>query len=458
MKTMFKKTLLAVALAGVGASANAAVVTQTAVDYSKQAVTAKVADAAVTANFTIQLKAEYKNDDVVTVKFTSPTKSGWVAPASIIATAAVPASDAVITLGLLSQTADTLTYRVTDVNKSNGNTTINNTITFTGVEFTAATLLSVTDIKATYTAKTATGNFEIDAGKDNTAKVLAAVDQFKSTITSKFDALIELPARTALKAAPVPKTIATTFANDVTLREFATVGAITYTLEGDFSWIKDTLGTDGLDAAAIFTGLPGTCTYTAASSTTSKLVFSCTAAAGLGFTFDIAANTAAAGFPVATGTAATVAQTLKGTKYALTTKVAYTVPTGSFTTLAAADAGEWKVDGVYVDVPYLLAGKVGEKTFSYVVNVTNNHSQSGNVTLDVYKEDGTAIATRVAAGTVASGAIKRLSTDIKSILGTYEGRFSVKVFVEVPAGKAQVYSAYVDNETSERAIVINSTN
>ncbi|MFN6969847.1 MAG: hypothetical protein ACK4NN_03230 [Rheinheimera sp.] len=417
MKTMFKKTLLAVALAGVGASAQAAVVTQSlaAQDYSKQAVAAKAADAAVTATFSVQLKAEYKNDDVITIKFTSPTKTGWTAPASVIAVPDDALTDAVVTLGLLSQTSDTLTYRVTDVNKSAGNTTIDNTITFTGVEFTAATLLSVTDIKVTYSAKTATGNFEIDTGKDNTAKILAAVDQFKSTISSKFDALIELPARTSLKAAPAPTSIATTFANDVALREFATIGAVTYTLEGDFSWIKDTSDADvGLTPApTLFTGLPAQCTNTVATSTTSKLVFSCTAGTPLSFTFNIAANTAAVGQPASTATAATVAQTLKSTKYALTARVAYTTPTGAFNTLSAADAGEWKVDGVYVDVPYLLAGTVGEKEFSYVVNVTNNHSLSGNVTLDVYKEDGSVVATRVAAGSVAPNAIKRLGTDIK---------------------------------------------
>ena len=479
MKTMFKKTLLAVALAGVGASAQAATVAQVFTDYSKQYVAGQTASTALPASFTVALNAEYKNDDVVTFKFSSPLASGYTAPSSIIAAkdatgAALVLADAkaVITLGLLSQTSDTLTYRVTDVNKSFGNSTIGTFLVFNtaaagaskanDVTFAASTLLSVANVSVTYSAKTATGNFDIDTGTDNTKKITAAADQFKAEVTQKIAGSITLPARTALTS---QTHLTSTFTNTATLRNAVATaaGSTTYTLEGDFSWIKDTNAADGLDAAAVFSNLTAGCTYVAASSTTSKLTFTCNSAsgAGLGFDFDaaaIAANTAAPGVPASTATAATVAQTLKATKYALTAKTAYTTPTGSFTTLSAVDAGEWKVDGVYVDVPYLLAGKVGEKTFSYVVNVTNNHSQTGNVTLDVYKEDGTAIATRVAAGTVASGAIKRLSTDIKSILGTYEGRFSVKVFVEVPAGKAQVYSAYVDNETSERAIVINSTN
>jgi hypothetical protein len=286
---------------------------------------------------------------------------------------------------------------------------------------------------------------------------LAAVDQFKTTVDTKLAGLVELPARTTLKTGSSAN-LATTFTTVTPLRNAVTFGDVTYTLEGDFSWIKDTNAGAGLQPAAGVVSIPGSCTYTDASSTATKLVFECDATAGLTVAFNPVPNTAAAGVPVAAATATGVAQTLKATKFALSSVVTFTTPDGTLTTLSAADAGEWKVDGVYVDVPYLLAGKVGEKTFSYVVNVTNNHSQTGNVTLDVYKEDGTAIATRVAAGSVAPAAIKRLSTDIKSILGAYEGRFSVKVFVEVPAGKAQVYSAYVDNETSERAIVINSTN
>lgn len=480
MKTMFKQTLLAVALAGVGASAQAATVTQVFEDYSKQWVAGQTATTAVPASFHVLLNAEYKNDDVVTFKFSSPLAAGYTAPSSIIA-AADDAGDplvladakAVITLGLLSQTSDTLTYRVTDVNKTFGNSTIGTYLVFNtaavgaskanDVTFAASTLLASANVTATYAAKTATGNFDIDTGANNTKKITAAADQFKAEITQKIAGLITLPGRIALAS---QTHLTSTFTNTTTLRSAVATAAssTTYTLEGDFSWIKDTSAAAGLQAPAVFSNLAAGCAFVPANSSSTKLEFTCNSATatGLGFDFDaaaIAANTAAAGAPAATATGAGVAQTLKATKYSLTAKTAYTTPTGTFTSLSAADAGEWKVDGVYVDVPYLLAGTVGDKEFSYVVNVTNNHSQSGNITLDVYKEDGTAVATRVAAGSVGANAIKRLGTDIKAILGNdFSGRFSVKVFVEVPAGKAQVYSAYTDVETTERAIVINSTN
>lgn len=337
MKTMFKKTLLAVALAGVGASANAATVAQTADDYSKQYVASLAATDSVTANFTVTLAAEYKNDDVVTIKFSSPLRSAYTAPASVVATSG--GGLAIVTLGLLSQTSDTLTYRVTDVNKTAGNSTIGTVLTFTNVSFNASTLLSVADIKATYSAKTATGNFDLDSGANNTKKVLAAVDQFKSSVTTKLEGLIELPARTALKAGSSVN-LASSFTTTAPLRSAVTFTDVTYTLEGDFSWIKDTNAGAGLQAAAGVVTIPGTCTYTDADSSATKLVFVCDDSAGLTVAFNPVPNTAAAGVPAATATAAGVAQTLKATKYALSAKVAYSAPAGSLTTLSAADAGE----------------------------------------------------------------------------------------------------------------------
>lgn len=456
MKTMFKKTLLAVALAGVGASANAAVVAQVATDYSRQALSAAVAADAVTTTYTVTLKAEYKNDDVVTIKFSSPLRSAYTAPASVIAAGA---GKAIVTLGLLSQTADTLTYRVTDVNKAAGNSTIDTVLTFTNVEFTAGGLLGTKEITATYSAQTATGGFVLDAGKDNSKKVLAAVDQFEVEVDQAFDALITLPDRIALAAGN--KDLETLFTDGgATLRATPAVfGSVKHTLEGDFSWIKDSDAAPGLQPFADVVVAPATCVVQGSESSATKLVFACsTAAAPLTVGFDIAENTLNAGVPTAAATAAGKAQLLKSTKFTLTSDVTYTGPAGTFNALNKVDAGKWSVDGTNVDVPYLAAGTIGEKTFSFIVNVTNKSNKAGNVFFDLYKEDGTAIVQNQSAGSVAPNAILRVGSEMNKKLAGFNGRFSAKVFVEVPAGDAEVYSAYTDGDTDERAIVINTSN
>jgi len=454
---MFKKTLLAVALAGVGASAQAAVVAQVATDYSRQALSAAAPADAVTTTFTVTLKAEYKNDDVVTIKFSSPFATAYTAPASIVATGA--ANKAIVTLGLLSKTADTVTYRVTDVAKSpTATSTIDTVLTLTDVQFTTGGLLGTKEITASYSAQTATGGFALDEGKDNSKKVLAAVDQFEVEVDQPFKGLITLPDRVALAGGA--EALETLFTNDgATLRAPAAVfGSVKHTLEGDFSWIKDSNSSAGLQPHPDVVVLPATCALSATETTTSKLVVSCSTVAPLTVDFDIAENTLQAGVPVATATAANKAQILKSTKYTLTSDVVYTGPSGTFNALNKADAGQWTVDGTNVDVPYLAAGVLGEKTFSFVVNVTNKSNKAGNVFFDLYKEDGSVIVQNQSAGSVAPNAILRVGSEMNKKLTDFNGRFSAKVFVEVPAGEAEVYSAYVDTETSERAIVINTSN
>lgn len=460
MKTTFNKTLLAVALAGFGVSAQAATVAQTATDYSKQYIETVTASTVVDTDFTVTLGAEYKNDDIVTVKFTSPLEASYVAPNSVVGVAGV--GGAVVTLGLLSQTADTLTYRVTDVNKTGGSSTIGNVLTFADVQFTAGVLNAAGKITAVYSAQTATGAIAIDTGKDNTKVVLAATNQFEAEVGTALSGLITLPGRVALDGNETDLLV--TFDDDATLRSFVTLDSVTWTVEGDFSWVKDTVagGAINPDATVVAAfGLPATCTLD--SLTATAMVIECTDDADLTLALDTAVIDANALIEDQNSVAVDAgdATTLKKTDFTVTSSVNYSgTASGDFVALNDAAAGKWRVDGVEVDVPYLVKGTLGAKTFSHIVNARNNHTAAGNVTIDVYAQDGTVIASNVDAGSIAPNQVKELSGAINAVLGnSFNGKFSVTVFIEVPANSgSQVYSAYVDNSTSERAIVVNSSN
>lgn len=461
MKVNLNKTVLAMALAGFGGMAHAAVVTQTATDYSKQYIETVAAATVVTADFTVKVSAEYKNDDVITLTFSSPLDAAYVPAASVIAVANTPGTDAVMTLGFLSKTANSVTYRVTDVNKAAGNTTIGNTLTFAGVGFTAGVLNSVTDIKATYAAAAATSGIAIDVATTNTAKVLAAKNQFSLVVTTPKSGLIELPNRTSFKAGDLDVALITTL-NEVApaLRQAVTFGAVTYTLDGDFSWIKNTAAVAGL-TPAVGVVTPSVGAFDVAKSSATKLVYSHNAVTPVTLTFDTVPNTAAAGVPAAAATAVGKAMTLNKTPFTISASVSYTgTATGEYVVANKEDAGKWLVDGVTVDIPYLIRGQVnGEgKYYGHIVTATNNHSAAGNVTIDLFKEDGTNIVRGLAAGSIAPRQTRGLSGNIVTALGGYEGKFNATVFIEVPAGSAQVYSAYTDPETKERAVVINSSN
>lgn len=66
MTTMFKKTLLATALFAAAGAANAAIVTQTAVNYSAQGIATTVN---APTSIYIALDAEYAVGDTITIKF-----------------------------------------------------------------------------------------------------------------------------------------------------------------------------------------------------------------------------------------------------------------------------------------------------------------------------------------------------------------------------------------------------
>jgi hypothetical protein len=456
MKTMFQKSLVALALATAGFAANAAVLERDAtpayVDYSKQGLQTTGADETVTAQFTVTLKAEYKNDDVVEVKFTSPVSEDWT-PTDLIAGNVV--GKAVVTLGWLETSEDRMTvrYRVTDVNKTAGNSTKDTTLTFEDVVFDTVTLLSVKEIKATYAAKTATGGFALDSAKTNTAVILAAVDQFALEVEQAIEGEITLASKRT--AVTDEEDLDLTLTDDAAdLRAAVTIPAdgITYTVEGDFSWIKDELTTAGLQSDAIL--VPADCAYKDLSSTKAKLVFTCDTVFEGDF-LDIAANTANATAGV-TPSDAGKTKTLNATKYTLGAVAKWTG--GEYTLLTREAIGAWTVEGATVDVPYLVYGVVGDKDYNIITSVTNLSGAAGKVTVDLFKEDGSVIKEAVDAGTVAAQGQLSVASAIKTALGSYTGKFSARIFVEVPEGKAEVYSAYQDKENNERAIVINTSN
>lgn len=466
MKTMFQKSLVALAVAATGFSAVAAEVKQDATlayaDVSKQFLTSSAAPATVTAKFSVKLNAEYKNDDVVEVKFSAPVAASWTASDVIASFDAVgtpltnTSGKAVVTLGWLSTSTDGLTvrFRVTDVNKAGGNSTKGTYLVFTDVKFATATVLGTKEIKATYAATTATGGFALDSEKTNTAKILAAVDQFSAENTNFKGEITLASKRTALAAGNVDGSVDLTD-DGATLRtgSVVTLNEVTYTLEGDFSWIKDTATAAGLDAGTgVITPAAG-CAYESTKSTKAKLVFTCDD--DFGFNFDIADNTAAQTVG-SNPSDATKATTLNATKYTITSNVDYT--TGDYDLQTRDAIGEWTVEGVTVDVPYLVYGVNGDKDYNIIATVTNTSAAAGKVTIDLFDAAGKGLASSIDAGSVASKGQLNLVSAIKTGLGSYVGKFSARVFVEVPAGQAEVYSAYQDKETAERAIVLNTSN
>jgi hypothetical protein len=466
MKTTFKKTLVATALiaaAGVSSYANAAIVKQVATKVSQQGIGATVA--AGTVN--VVLKAEYAVGDTFTIKFPGATFAAASAPA-LVGLAAGAGTDtkanaltspagtitattaAGLTFGLLSAVGDTLTYRVTALDKTTTPTTINNVLELTGVTFTGASVTASKAVNVGYAAQTSTG-LAIDVATTNNGKLIAAEDQFSLEVT-KLDGVIDVEDdRLSFEGAVLSDVLT------LELESAATSGAVTpaadavtFKVTGNFSFL-DANSNGTISTAELAAGITG---VTAGAD---NLV----AAADLGsitFTGDV--NTAyAVSFVHADADADGQAdKVINAGAYSVTSAVEYgTSGEDTYT----ESAGAWTLNGSTVRVPYLI---IQNGRFGSILNVTNHSAKDGTITIDVFGEDGTLLKSNYPAGTSKAGSVTSVATAVRNAL-TEAGKdlntatkFSVQIVTNVPEDDVIVYAAYTDSQNGgERAIVNNDS-
>lgn len=473
MKTMFKKTLVAAALAGLSANAFAAVDVQTSTEpvaYSIQALDVKTAanatvDVAATA-FEIELGAEYAVGDVITFTF-----SNDALPASQLATTITTAGGtADVTLGLLSTTATSATYRVTEV--STALSTIGSKFEIAAganLSFNAAKLKAGNGFKITYAAQTSNG-ITIDAGTKSSVQLIYIGDQFKVAAKPVFDGVIDVNAdrkkfesNTTVDALTLTTTNRTGVDTDGDgaddLNWVAAVGSVAfnkvaYVVKGDFSWVKDTdTDTPEIDADAstfkIFDTAPvpavnANCTL--GDVKVDSVKFECTDAVAHVFTVDTAQGSVTD--PVIPVTSFTYDATVTHT-------------TNKTTSYASGlNAGSWTLNGSQVFVPYMVYGTLNNVAYSQVINVSNNSAKVGDIKVDAWKEDGTQVLTNVKVGEAKANTVTSIAGTVRNLLsdaGVVNGKVSMKITTNVPGKAVTVYSAYTDVDSRERAIVNNDS-
>lgn len=478
MKTTFKKTLLAAAVAGFSLNAVAAVdvvTNSTAVTYS----TERLANTATTVtipreNFVVTLGAEYAVGDIIKFTFSndaiaaSQFRSTITSSDTLLGTGLPDANvaGATITLGLLSSDATSVTYRVTEV--STAATTVGQKFTIAANATFAATASKVlSGLTVTYAAETSNG-VTIDAGTKSSFQLVHTGSEFSVTAPTKLNATIDVEESrllfsnvgghsttvdrldvTTTQAAgidtdgtgPLP---VTNFTNPVTFT------SVKHTITGDFSWVEDadanTAGIQPDTSTLTLTGCAGAADADDATWTATSVSFTCTTAAAINVDFDITQGGAKA--PV----------TVPTTSYSLESLVTYNVGTAKTATFGPIDAGSWTLNGSQVRVPYMV---VNNSRFGIIANVANHGSKDGAITLDVFAEDGTKLASNYAAGTSKAGSVTSVAAALKAALVAAgkdldnTTKFSFQVTTNVPQNDVQVYAAYTDATTSERAIVNN---
>lgn len=464
MKTIFKKSLVALALTGVAmSSAQAAITIGGKAEYANEGITTSTGAAqnitlgatTGTSDIVITVNTVVPQNGLIRVNFSAPvsTKSGFVMDLS----SAAVVTPATGTVAVANYGADFVVYRVTNV----GGLPVGETLTFNdSLKFTAPAIIAAKGLSVTASTETATGT-AIESAKTEVVAELVQQVEFDVLTAGLLTKTIDVATKrtkftsngtTAALTIDTTDNAATTDAFEVAYTSQK------YTLTGDFSWIKDTKTADaGIQAAAGVVTLPGACSQTSLTATTLK--FSCNGTAvDPSVSFDLAAN--AASTPDAD-----VYPVLNPTSFKLSAEVDFNNPAGLasnlLTPFADTAVGSWSLNGADVTIPYLVFGNVGGKDYNQVVQLTNKSSIEGAIYVDIYDGEGNAIAKNSKLTVTAkANSVTNLATELKALVAAakYQGKVSVRVIAEVPSATAQVYAAYQDVATSERAIVVGLKN
>ncbi len=434
MTNFFKMTVLATALlaAGNAAAAQLQEADVTVVGISKQATNALTTNG---GSILLTAGAAYATGTEITVTFSAGEMT--VAPT---------ASSAGDTWVRVAQTATSATFRLT----AGDTVLVGEKVTFSGHQWTTASVLAAGSLNVTVAVKADTGVAIDPAGTNQklTRLVALAADEFTTAVASAdvLNKVVVLAggrtafegATTADKSTHVLKVTTTDLtgapykddAGANTSAAFvaqATKADTTYTFAGDFSWVKDTDATkEGVQPHASTFGLTANCSLTSVDA--AKAVVACTSAVTLlTVTLDVYQG----------GSKAPIA--LNDTTFTVAASQAFTAPAGSLATLAATKVGSWSNDGTTKTVPYM---PYGEGT-SQILYVTNNSSTVGPIKVTAWDEKGVKVLTSVKVGdTVASG-ITQVSAGVKDALAAAGVTSSkVKLVLDIESKGADVFSAY----------------
>ena len=424
---MFKKTLLAAALATTTLGAVASTVTTTAttvgVEYAVGIKQITAADVSVTVG------RAFANGDIIEIAFTGTTVATMTAAATPVAV--VPT---------VTQTDGTVEFLEYD-----GNTV--KLLVTSAVD--AASTVTIADLELIVTDAAAKGLVKVSAlGKVATVEGAKTVDtsvavtsityvkQLNTKIAAAFNGVVDVntsrkkftDAGTA-DTLVIENTLASAPGGTVTTK------GVTYTVYGDFSFL-DVDGDGTLEAKE------GTVTSAAGTVAVAKDFTSAVVTQATGFVSGTVGVTV-------TGAAGSV---IPDQSYMAKTQVSYANPAGGATdlvatTLAQSAAGSWTLNGATAHIPFLPFGP----NFAQSVTVSNTSKQSGGVDLVIYAGSDTVEVDGITS-VVAEG-VTDISAAIRSAVsaaGLSSASLSFDVIINAPTSAITVEAIYYAKSDGDR--------
>jgi hypothetical protein len=431
----------------------------------------------------VTLGADYSVNDNITLRIVGATVGGTTdanlgnVAAIVCEEPGVPAPDAdptndPIVVSFITRNGNDILLRVTQKNVVNtvgdrcwvGNPSVANPNIQEPIQGTQASLSTLTTVTASWNATTAITNIAFDAG--NTLTIASVIDQFVTTPILALNGIVDV--------------------NDPSLRRSFTTSD--FGIWGtDDAFIVDTLDRAGLITAGpvatlttVFATLIGDVSFIDNDNDGCETT-DLTSGAGRVNPFEngfgsgvpgVAANCGNVTWDYTPGAAGETVRhwlipgndrTVAGARVLtapqqFTATVRYDYSLGAATgteTDGPVAAGEWKLNGFSAFVPYMpyAAG------ISQIIYLTNKSGQSGTITVDAYNQAG--VACNFTAGTMQASRVTVLTGAVKAGLeGCYgagfDDRVSMTVVANIPAGRAELVTAY--NVNGDRVQVINTSN
>ncbi len=456
---MFKKTLVASALALAAFSSNAAVNAITGVEVSQEGAAGQASIAV--PNAVVTLAAEYAVGDEVTFTVSGAqfdvTNS---APSLVVGfDAGQPnnGGDEAATAGILNVSATSVTFRISaqDAGAAAGISYVGGTLTLSGMVLTTSTVLDATGkIDVTYGAVTGLSNTPIDTAGTLTDTAVTVVAQYAATTTKPLNGIIDVnndrQQFTAGNDTTTTDVLVVTPTDAAPAVHPGVYTGATYVIKGDFSWME-TDGDAGIDAGeltAAFGVANGSDDTFASTINADATEITVVATDGGGNDVEAATFT----FTVAG----------KGDDSAVLEVQDFTVDTTlNFNTAAAvattkalqtdASAGSWTLNGAqafYNYVPVGFSGLQNNLVFS------NSGIKDGEVVIEAFDTDGNDYGPVTITDMLMGGTNMTLTSPmIQNYLSVPSGtRLSVTVTINAPDNDVK-FSGYTQKAGTGRQII-----
>jgi hypothetical protein len=452
-------------VAGVGAamlfagSANAAVLTATADNYSKEGVSSTGNVTLPTIN--VVTAEDYSADDRIALTITGATVvSGTDLTADMIC------NNGVI-VGFLNRTGNTIFLRVNQVNVANN---LGAQCTINGIQVSKASLAASTRVTASYAVETALGE-AIDLGcadpgspgvkracATNETPNLVTLANIRSQFTARvtagevpFNGVIDVEADREIFAfddeftgGKEEDSLFITVRNEGSLLESVDSVSGMLTIDGDFTWAAGADGdcNTGDDVGAVVSDLGAPAEF-AGDCASFEVDYGL-----LPDNVDTTVNDVIVLIVPGAGS------NVKLSPQSFAADYVFAYPTNRSTSIKFS-AGAWTINGALVFVPYMPYGD----NITQIVYIANRGGQDGAITVDAFDEAGMSYTFSV--GIVQAGTVRKLAQELLDglTLGgfTAPGKVAFEITVTAPDRDIDVYSAY-NVGGSDRGTVVNSQN